>query len=354
MELEARLSDLTNTVRQHREVLATEEAAKTALVMPFLQALGYNVFNPAEVVPEFTCDVGIKKGEKVDFAICDSGKVRMLVECKPASTELSISHASQLFRYFATTDARVAVLTNGVIYKFFSDIDSPNKMDDKPFFTINLAEGVRPADVKTLENFTKQSFDIEKIVYQAGTLKLQSLVYKELVKEFESPSEELVKLIASKVQPGRATPAVKDQFKALIAASFASLIRDRVDARLKSALDVSNGADPAPASAAINPEDDVVTTEEELAGFNIIRAIAAKMVDPKRVVMRDAKSYCAILLDDNNRKTIARLHFNSASVRYLGTFEGKDETRHSVVDPVAIYQHDQAILKRIEELTGAS
>jgi predicted type IV restriction endonuclease len=351
MELEARLSDLSKTVREHREVLATEEAAKTALVMPFLQALGYNVFNPAEVVPEFTCDVGIKKGEKVDYAICDGGKVRMLVECKPASTELNISHASQLFRYFATTDARVAVLTNGVIYKFFSDIDSPNKMDDKPFFTINLSEGMKPADVKTLESFTKHSFDIEKIVHQAGTLKLQSLVYKELVKELESPSEELVKLIASKVQPGRVTPAVRDQFKALITASFASLVRDRVDARLKSALNVSNGDEPAPAPA-IAPEEDIVTTEEETAGFNIIRAIAAKLVDPKRIVMRDAKSYCAILLDNNNRKTIARLHFNGQSVRYLGTFEGKDETRHTVIDPVAIYQHDQAILKRIEELNA--
>jgi hypothetical protein len=64
MELEARIGELSKVVREHREVLLTEEAAKTALVMPFLQALGYNVFNPGEVVPEFTCDVGTKKGGK--------------------------------------------------------------------------------------------------------------------------------------------------------------------------------------------------------------------------------------------------------------------------------------------------
>ena len=94
MDLESRIAELTKTVREHREVLLTEEAAKTALVMPFLQALGYNVFNPSEVVPEYTCDVGIKKGEKVDYAICDGGKVRMLIECKPANSELNINHAS--------------------------------------------------------------------------------------------------------------------------------------------------------------------------------------------------------------------------------------------------------------------
>ena len=99
MELEARLNDLAKVVRDHREVLLTEEAAKNALVMPFLQALGYNVFNPAEVVPEFTCDVGIKKGEKVDYAIRMDERITMLVECKPAHADLSINHASQLFRY---------------------------------------------------------------------------------------------------------------------------------------------------------------------------------------------------------------------------------------------------------------
>ena len=107
MELESKLSELAKTVRDHREVLATEEAAKNALVMPFLQALGYNVFNPSEVVPEFTCDVGTKKGEKVDYAIFDGGKISMLIECKPCNTELSLNNASQLFRYFSVTDARV-------------------------------------------------------------------------------------------------------------------------------------------------------------------------------------------------------------------------------------------------------
>ena len=320
MELEARLAELATVVRDHREVLLTEQAAKTALVMPFLQALGYNVFNPSEVVPEFTCDVGIKKGEKVDYAICESGAVKILIECKPANTELSVSNASQLFRYFSTTDARVAILTNGVVYKFFSDIDQPNKMDDRPFFSMQI-DALRKTDIKTLERFTKQAFDIDRIVEEAGNLKMQSLVYRELQKEFQEPSEDLIRLIAGRVHPGRLTPAVRDSFKALIVTSVSSLIRDRVNERLTSALSASNPTDDDPDGESDGP---IFTTEEEMAGFNIVRAIGAKAVDPRRIVIRDAKSYCAVLLDDNNRKPIVRLHFNSPTSRYVGTFVGKE------------------------------
>ena len=352
MDLETRIAELSKRAQEHREVLLTEEAAKNALVMPFLQALGYDVFNPSEVVPEFTCDVGIKKGEKVDYAVCREGRVSMLVECKPASSELSVSHASQLFRYFSTTDARLAVLTNGVVYKFFSDVDTPNRMDDKPFFTFSL-DAVRKGDVKTISGFTRENFNIEQIVAEAGNLKLQSLVYKELLKEFEEPSEDFVRLIAARVNPGRLSAQVRDTFRSLIVASFGSLIRDRVTERLTSALSASNPAEEADAAeqAAAGAET-VLTTEEEIAGFNIVRAIGARLVDPKRIVMRDAHSYCAVLLDDNNRKTIARLHFNSPTTRYLGTFAGKEEKRERVGEPVDIYRHEAAILKRIEELAG--
>ncbi len=349
MELEAQIAELTKTVREHREVLLTEEAAKTALVMPFLQALGYNVFNPSEVVPEYTCDVGIKKGEKVDYAICDGGKIRMLIECKPVNSELSINHASQLFRYFSTTDARVAVLTNGVLYHFFSDIDTPNKMDSRPFFSFQL-DAVRKPDIRTLESFTKQAFDIEKIVQEAGTLKAQSLVYKALQEEFQEPSDEFIRLIAAKVHDGRLTTHVKDAFKILIVNSVSSLVRDKVNERLTSALTASNPAEENEGEQ--DSPETIFTTQEEVDGFNIVRAIASRAVDPKRVIMRDAKSYCAILLDDNNRRTIARLHFNSPTARHFGIFSGKDETRVSVTEPIDIYQHEAAVLKRIHELVG--
>ncbi|MDP3656345.1 MAG: type I restriction enzyme HsdR N-terminal domain-containing protein [Brevundimonas sp.] len=319
MDLQTRLNELAKRTLEHREVLLTEEAAKTALVMPFIQALGYDVFNPSEVVPEYTADVGTKKGEKVDYAICDGSKIRILVECKPSTAPLNLNHASQLFRYFSVTDARLAILTNGVVYQFYSDVEAPNKMDDKPFFTFSM-DAIKPADARTIEKFTKQSFDIEKIVQEAGLLKLQSLLRKELEKEMAEPSEEVTRLLASRVQGGRVTAQVRENFGKMIVSTFSAIIRDRVNERLSSALNAASPSGPEEEAVLDEGGDVVVTTAEELAGFHIIQAIASKVVKPKRIVMRDAKSYCAILLDDNNRKTIARLHFNGLTTKYVGTF----------------------------------
>lgn len=350
MDLEAALTELSKKVKEHREVLLTEEAAKTALVMPFLQALGYNVFNPSEVVPEFTCDVGTKKGEKVDYAICNGDKVEMLIECKPANSELSLNHASQLFRYFTVTAARVAILTNGVTYKFFSDVDAPNVMDTKPFFVLDL-DAVKKQDVRTLSSFAKGIFDIEQIVKEAGKLKLQSLLHQELQKEFADPSDDLVRLIGKRVHGGMMTATVKETFKALIVNSFQTLIREGVNERLTSALSATNTTEEAQPVSEGDEAGGIDTTEDEVTGYNIIRAIAAQKVDIGRIVIRDSKSYCAILLDDNRLKTVARLWFNSPKSRYLGTFKGKEEVKVSVGGPSDIYKHSKAILARLVELT---
>lgn len=350
MDLATKLAELQKRTIEHREVLLTEEAAKTALVMPFIQALGYDVFNPSEVVPEFTADVGTKKGEKVDYAICDSGKVKILVECKPASTPLDLNHASQLYRYFSVSDARLAILTNGVVFQFYSDVEQPNRMDDRPFFTFSM-DAIRPADIKTLEKFAKSSFDIEKIVQEAGLLKLQSLLRKELEKEFAEPSEEFVRMMANRVYDGRVTAQMRETVGRVLVNSITTFVRDLVNERLSTAL---NAANPSPMEAEADDggeaEGEIVTSADEVSGFRIVQAITAKLVDPRRIVMRDAKSYCAILLDDNNRKSIARLHFNSPTTRYIGTFHGKDEQRHAISDLTDIYQYTQNIEERLKEL----
>ncbi|PIB96430.1 type I restriction endonuclease [Caulobacter sp. X] len=352
MDLATRLAELQKRTIEHREVLLTEEAAKTALVMPFIQALGYDVFNPSEVIPEYTCDVGTKKGEKVDYAICDAGKVKILIECKPASSALNLNHASQLFRYFSVTDARLAILTNGVVFQFYSDVEAPNKMDDKPFFSFSM-DTLKPTDIRTIEKFSKHAFDIEKIVQEAGFLKLQSLLRKELEKEFSDPSEEFVRMMASRVHDGRITSQVRENFSKLLTNTIATLIRDLVNERLSSALNASTIPEEVAAPSEAE-EAEVITTAEEISGFHIVQAIAAKHVHPKRIVMRDAKSYCAILLDDNNRKSIARLHFNSATTKYFGTFTGKEETRHHIGELTDIYQFSDLIAQRLKELDGAS
>ncbi|QDK34522.1 type I restriction endonuclease [Sphingomonas sp. IC081] len=350
MDFETSIAELQSRLREHREVLETEEAAKTTLVLPFLRSLGFDVFNPSEVKAEFTCDVGTKKGEKVDYALCVGGEVTVLVECKPVSSELSVKHASQLFRYFAATNARFALLTNGVIFKFFTDSDKPNMMDEVPFFTFNL-DDYRKSDLRNLSAFQKSEFDVERIVAQAGSLKLQSQVMAELKKEFAEPSEEFVRVIASRLHDGMLTKPVREKYQAAITQAIDGLIRQRIDERLQNAMTRNEEPEPAFEVAAADLEA-VETTQVEIDGFNIIRAICSKAVAPDRIVMRDAKSYCAVLLDDNNRRTIARMHFNSQTARYLGVFTGKDEERRSVTGPVDIYQHADSLLARIAELDG--
>lgn len=347
MEIEASIAELQSTLRKHRDKLSTEEAAKTTLVLPFLRALGYNIFDPDEVVPEFTCDVGTKKGEKVDYGICVGGEVKILVECKPANGDLSIKHASQLYRYFAATDARLALLTNGVIYRFFTDAEKTNMMDDRPFFTFDL-DDYKSSDLRTLATFQRADFNLDRIVSHAGVLKLQSEVLSELRKEFDDPSDDLVKIVAGRIHDGIITKAVRDRFRSAITQAFSSLIRDGVHRRLEKA--ISGGGEEPDIEIAEADDNKVETTDVEIEGFNIVRAICAEKVDPSRVVIRDAKSYCAILLDDNNRRTIVRMHFNSPTARHLGLFSGKEETREKVSGPVDIFQHKKAILNRLAEL----
>ncbi|WP_375427160.1 type I restriction enzyme HsdR N-terminal domain-containing protein [uncultured Sphingomonas sp.] len=313
------------------------------------------MFNPSEVIPEFTADTHGRKAEKVDYALCADGRVNILVECKPSSVDLDLKHAGQLFRYFQVTNARVAILTNGVVYQFYSDTEQPNKMDEKPFFIFSL-DTIKRSDPATLERFTRAQFDIGAIIAEAGRLKLESQVRIELDREFAQPSEEFVKLIARRVTSNQLTAAVREQFSGLITVSIAQLVRDRVNDRLTSALHVAN---PEPAVLDEGQSDDmsdagdgVITTEDEIAGFRIIQAIAARHVDPKRIVIRDSKSYCAILLDDNNRKALARLHFNSPTTRYVGVFEGKTETRHAIQEMTELYKLEPRITARLAELSG--
>ena len=164
------LRALASRIATTKDLIQTEEATKNAMIMPFIQALGYNVFDPLEVTPELVADVGTKKGEKVDYAILREAKPIILFECKKCGADLHINHASQLFRYFHVTEARFGVLTNGLVYRFFTDLDQPNKMDEKPFLEFNILD-FKEQDVEELKKFAKSAFDVDSILTTANELK---------------------------------------------------------------------------------------------------------------------------------------------------------------------------------------
>jgi hypothetical protein len=351
MELVDKVKALGGRIEKQRQSVLTEEAAKTAFVMPFLNALGYDVFNPEIVVPEFVADVGLKKGEKVDYAVKVNGKVAILVECKCCGVDLAQAHMSQLYRYFHVTDARFAILTNGIDYWFYSDLDEPNKMDQRPFFKFNMLDH-RPDDVAELQKFASDAFDIDVILSTASNLKYSSAIKVELMKEFDAPSEEMVRMLVSRIFEGRFTAKVKEDFAPLVAGAIRDAIRDLVSQRLTTALEVTTSPGSVPRAippveavlivndAVDGQDDEIETTHDEIEGFHIVKAIVRSVVKSDRVIMRDAKSYCAILLDDNNRKPLIRMHFNSKSVKYITLFDTDkkdDKIRVESVDDIYTY-----------------
>ena len=323
---------LATRIANTKELIQTEEATKNAMVMPFIQILGYNPFDPLEVTPELVADVGTKKGEKVDYAILKEGKPIILFECKKAGAELNLRHASQLFRYFHVTEARFAILTNGLSYKFFTDLEEQNKMDEKPFFEFNILD-FKERDIEELKKFAKAAYNLDTILATANELKYTRTIQQKINEWINHPSEDFVRLAAADLLGSkRFTPAVKEQFTSITQRAFEQLIGEKINSRLKGAMTLETlpNVTPEPVAEAesestISSSSPIVTSHEEIEGFYAIRALLRDVIPAKRVVMRDAVSYCAILLDDNNRKPICRLRFNNTEKLKLGLFNDKKE-----------------------------
>lgn len=352
MDFIERIDVLSKRIPQIANSLQTEEATKNALVMPFLHTvLGYDVFNPSEVVPEFTADTIGKKGEKVDYALIKEGEVQILIECKKYNEKLSIKHASQLFRYFSVTNARLAILTNGTEYQFYTDLDAPNKMDEKPFLILDL-ENIDEHLIPEVKKLTKNSFDVNSIVSAAGELKYLSQIKRIINEQFKEPEEEFIRFFASRAYDGVLTPKVKHQFAEITHKALRQFLNDSINERLKSAIGNDKPTDENKnlIDTPIPPNDEkikVVTTEEEIDGFNVIKAILRQKIEVNRVIARDTQSYFGILLDDNNRKPLCRLHFN-AKQKYLGLMdENKNETRHPINSVDDIFNFSEQLLSTV-------
>lgn len=350
MDFKDLIKQIGDRVLKLKDQIHTEEATKNAFIMPFLQALGYDVFNPLEVVPEFISDIGLKKGEKIDYAIFKDGAPTILIECKHWAQNLSI-HDGQLLRYFHVSKAKFGLLTNGITYRFYSDLVDANKMDEKPFLEFNISE-IKDAQIEELKKFHKTIFDAESIVNTASELKFINELKQLFQQEINNPSPEFVKHFARQVYPSIVTAKVLEQFTILTKRSVQQHISDLITERLKTALtkeDEATKEQEAIQSEQTKVEETkVVTTEEELEGFMIVKTILRQKISVSRISHRDAQSYFAILLDDNNRKTICRLYLNG-SKKYLAILDDqKKEIKKEILTLDDIFNHSEILMKIVE------
>lgn len=355
MDLIDRLNQIAAKISKQKDSIATEEATKTAFIMPFISAFGYDVFDPEEVIPEFTADIGIKKGEKVDYAIKVNGKISILIECKMLNSKLDAQNESQLHRYFHATEARIGILTDGVIYKFYTDLDEPNKMDNKSFLEFSIHQ-IDESIVGELKKFTKVAFNIDELLSSASELKYTKEIKNIINEQLVNPSDDFIKFVLNNIYTGRITAQVKDQFIPVIIKAFQQLINDKLNDRLKSALSIAEPPVTISSESQIiqnqsvqnADENKIVTTQEELEGFYAIKSSLSGVVDLNRVVYRDTQSYFGILLDDNNRKPIARLYLNSTK-KYLSVFNSdKKEEKISISTIDDIFEYKEKIVASVK------
>ena len=350
MEIKDQLTEFINRIDSIKENIETEEATKTSMIMPFFQMLGYDVFNPLEFVPEYTADVGIKKGEKVDYAIMMNGEPVIVVECKPCNSNLE-KHTSQLFRYFGVTAAKFAILTNGIEYKFYTDLEEANKMDASPFLSINLLN-LKDRDVTELLKFSKGNLDVDQILSSAENLKYVRLIKNWLVKELKDPSADFERLILNDVYDGVKTQKVIDEFEPIVKKAIQQYINDILNDKLKLALNSNGDSEDSTDLTALDDNSDIhekenkiETTIEELEAYAIIKSILRDAIDVERIFYRDTQSYFGILLDDNNRKWICRIYLNSSHKSFTLPDENKKEIRTYIDSIDDLYNHKEEILE---------
>lgn len=351
MGLKENLQSLSERAEKLVDQIKTEEATKQSLILPFFQMLGYDVFNPLEFCPEFDADFGVKKGEKVDYAILIDGTPILLIEAKSCSDTLD-KHGSQLFRYYTTTPAKFGVLTNGIKYRFFTDLEESNKMDEKPFFEIDLFD-LKDSSVEYLKNFEKNSLDIDSIQNSAAELKYNNLIKEFLKTQLSNPSENFTNYLVSEVYEGRKTASVIEKFSPIVKKAFNQFINETLSDKFKETLNSSDvqqlpREEDEIAADTLDSVSKIITTAEELEAYAIIKSILRTKVELSRINYKDTESYFGILFDNNTRKWICRLTLGTKKTIIFPT-DDKGKVKYQLESLDELYNYEDKLVESVNK-----
>ena len=349
MDFLEEIKAFTNQIEARINVCQTEEATKMSLIVPFFQILGYDVFNPAEFCPEFTADVGIKKGEKVDYAIMENGNPVVLIECKWCGEKLD-KYGSQLFRYFSTTTAKFGILTNGVNYKFYTDLEEANKMDLVPFLEIDL-KNIKENQLAELRKFCKSNFDSDRIFSTAEELKYSSLIKQLLTNELDDPSESFIRYILNNIYDGVKTQKALEKFSPIIKKSFIAFVNEIVNQKISSALTTESDVKEEVAEDVEEEivESKIITTQEELDAFYIVRAILSEFVPTDDIIYKDTERYFGIFYK-NLRQTLCRLYMNTKNKSLMIPDKDKTYAKYELGAVSDIFKYKEQLISSLNLL----
>lgn len=332
------LTTFSERVKLLKNQISTEEATKMSLIVPFFQILGYDVFNPAEFCPEFNADIGIKKGEKVDYAIIISGRPVILIEAKVINAKLE-KHSSQLFRYFSATNAKFAILTNGLTYKFYTDLAEKNKMDKEPFYEFNILN-LSEDDIKEISKYIKTNFNEGEAFNSASVLKYANLFKEEIQKQFNNPSDDFVRFFLKDIYLGVKTQSVIDKFKPVLKKTLNDYLDEVTKEKMTSIINESGYIGTNTGSTSLERRDVLSSIEEE--SFEIIKSFLHPLINTEDLSYKKTETYFTILFKNNSRKWLTRLYINSSGQITLGISSDKSEKKYKLntIQEIENYKED--------------
>lgn len=293
-----------------------EEATKHSLILPFFQMLGFDIYNPSVLRPEYKAGFASNK-EKIDYAIFQNDVPALFIEAKAYGEKLE-NYDAQLAKYFnSTTNLKLAVITDGVRYKFFTDLKEPNIIDIDPFLEFDF-ESIGTEEIEILKRFQADKFNAQELVNHAENLVYLRALKKKVRAIFREPSDDFVRFMAGDVFPKKITANALERLTPLVKQALSSVLVEMVSMGLSQ--EISKPEDTsiptevtevvAPTSDAESKESKVVTTEEELAGFNLIyQLITEGSGEDQKVTYKDTASYFGIHVEKRTQ-WFARLHFN--------------------------------------------
>lgn len=341
MTLKEGLLQLGARIESQKEGLKPDEAqTKLWFINPWIELLGYKISEMSDVVPEFQASSSGGTNHRVDYMIRKDGSEIFIIECKKFNEKVA-KHGYQLSNYFNHLHKiKLGILTNGITYYFYSDVENNNVMDSEPFFEFNITD-FNDEQAEILEMFSKSKFDEKAILEKARKLTYIKDIKKVLYTELTSPSKDFIKYIAEKAylekRRGSITEKVRIMFAELVNISLPVVINQLISNRIIKVGAVAEAEE-------TESEGNIVTTQEEIDAYLIIKAIIRKNIAADRILYKDHQNYFSVRIDGRSHNTICRLYLNSKRKQIRIYDSSRAEQIYEIAHIDQIYDHSEKLL----------